>query len=298
MSQHVLTVAEKAPTAKRKSPSSASNERATKSAKTSEKRTAPQSVAPRPILPDETSSKSVNLAVQPISDLHWPTIPSRDPFQEIFCGDGDDTSQTSSTEPSPSEASYPLIHSPAPVPTQDIPSSDLPYFTFFLEQMSNILPYVNLFPSAPSNVFSVSLQHPALRHSILSISALIADKKSDRGRVRALDHLQKSLKHLQTSLTAVEVDEGMAISIFLLAYFNVGSGEHSTARKHLQGLQLVLEQLKQNHLARNGGVPSPYAVSPLTMLIWRMAIRMDFIMSIMYGQPPIFHVYGSLRVPI
>ena len=236
--------------------------------------------------------------MQPISDLHWPTIPSRDPFQEIFCDDGDDTSQTNSTETSPSENSYTLIHSPAPVPTPDIPTSDLPYFTFFLEQMSNILPYVNLFPSAPSNVFSASLQHPALRHSILSISALIADKKSDRGRVTALDHLQKSLKHLQTSLSAVEVDEGMAISIFLLAYFNVGSGEHATARKHLHGLQLVLEQLKQNHLARNGGVPSPYAVSPLTMLIWRMAIRMDFIISIMYSQPPIFHVYIPSAVAI
>jgi len=242
-------------------------------------------VAPKPTFSDGLSSRSTDRAVHPISDLHWPAIPSRDPFQDIFCEDDDDTSPTNS------ETSYTLIHSPAPVPTSDIPSSDLPYFTFFLEQMSNILPYVNLFPSAPSNVFSVSLQHPALRHSILSISALIADKKSDRGRVRALDNLQKSLKHLKTSLSAVEVDEGMAISIFLLAYFNVSSGEHNTARKHLQGLRLVLEQLKQNHLARNGGVPSPYAVSPLTMLIWRMAIRMDFIISIMYGQLPIFPVY-------
>jgi len=114
--------------------------------------------------------------------------------------------------------------------------------------------------------------------------------------VRALDHLQKSLKHLQTSLSAVELDEGMAISIFLLAYFNVGSGEHATARKHLQGLHMVLEQLKQNHLVRNGGIPSPYAISPLTMLIWRMAIRMDFIMSIMYGQAPIFPVYVPLMM--
>jgi len=283
---------EEAPVVKRKGDSSAASEHSAKAAKTSAKRSLPQFVAPKPASSSEQfPSSSTDHAVQPICDLHWPTIPPRDPIRDIFCEDGDDTSQTSSTEPSATETSYSLLRSPPPVPTSDIPSSDLPYFTFFLEQMSNILPYVNLFPSAPSSVFSVSLQHPALRHSILSISALIADKKSDLGRVRALDHMQKSLKHLQTSLSAVEVDEGMAISIFLLAYFNVGSGEHATARKHLHGLHMVLEQLKRDHLVRDGGLPSPHAISPLTMLIWRMAIRMDFIMSIMYGQPPIFPVY-------
>jgi len=157
--------------------------------------------------------------------------------------------------------------------------------------MSNILPYVNIFPSAPSTLFSTSLHHPALRHSVLSISALIADKKSGKGRERALEHLQKSLKLLQNSLLAVEVDEGVAISIFLLAYFNVSSGEHSAARKHLEGLRMVLAQLERNHLTKNGGIPSPYAISPLTMLVWRMAIRMDFILAIMYGRRPIFPMY-------
>jgi hypothetical protein len=126
---------------------------------------------------------------------------------------------------------------------------------------------------------------------VLSISALISDKKSERGRRRALEHLQKSLKLLQGSLSAVEVDEGVAISIFLLAYFNVSSGEHASARKHLAGLNMVLAQLQADHLIKNGGVLSPYAVSPCTMLIWRMAIRMDFIMSIMYGLRPVFPMY-------
>jgi hypothetical protein len=89
----------------------------------------------------------------------------------------------------------------------------------------------------------------------------------------------------------VEVDEGVAISIFLLAYFNVSSGEHASARKHLAGLSMVLAQLQADHLVKNGGVLSPYAVSPLTMLIWRMAIRMDFIMSVMYGLRPVFPMY-------
>jgi len=162
--------------------------------------------------------------------------------------------------------------------------------------MSNILPYVNIFPSAPSSLFSTSLYHPALRHSVLSISALIADKKSGKGRERALEHLQKSLKLLQNSLSAVEVDEAVAISIFLVAYFNVSSGEHSAARKHLHGLQMVLAQLEKEHLTKNGGILSPHAVSPLTMLVWRMAIRMDFILAIIYGRRPIFPMYFIERL--
>ena len=71
----------------------------------------------------------------------------------------------------------------------------------------------------------------------------------------------------------------------------MANGEHASARKHLAGLHLVLAQLQQDHLARNAGVLSPYAISPLTMLIWRMAVRMDFIMALMYGQRPIFPMY-------
>jgi Fungal specific transcription factor domain len=222
----------------------------------------------------------------PISDLPWPNLSAPEPVAQITCEDND-----SSSSP---ETALSIFHSPAPAPDPDIPSTDLPYFNFFLAEMSNVLPYVNIFPATVSSVFSTSIHHPALRHSVLSVSALIADKKSDKGRERALEHLQKSLKLLQNSLSAVEVDEGVAISIFLLAYFNVASGEHSTARKHLRGLCMVLDQLQQNHLVKNGGILSPNAITPLTMLVWRMAIRMDFIMAITYGRRPVFPMYFVL----
>src|SRR6202035_4881943 len=146
---------------------------------------------------------------------------------------------------SPPGTSYALSHSPAPVPDPDIPAGDLPYFSFFLAEMSNVLPYVNIFPSTLSSLFSSSIHHPALRHSVLSISSLIADKTAHRGKERALEHLQKSLRLLQNSLSTLAVDEGVAISIFLLAYFNVSSGEHASARKHLLGLAMVMEQLQR-----------------------------------------------------
>jgi hypothetical protein len=122
---------------------------------------------------------------------------------------------------------------------------------------------------------------------------LIADKSAHRSKERALEHLQKSLSLLQKSLSTVAIDEGVAISIFLLAYFNVSSGEHASARKHLMGLAMVLEQLERDHIVRNGGVLSPYAISPLTMLVWRMAIRIDFIIAVMYAQRPIFPMYPN-----
>jgi hypothetical protein len=215
---------------------------------------------------------------------------TQDPYFDLFSAEDMDEADEMEQPPTSSARFSPELLQPiAVVPDSDISSVDLPYFNFFLEEMSNVLPYVNIFTSTVSSLFSGSIHHPALRHSVLSISALIADNKSDRGNERALVHLQKSLKLIQASLSAVEVDEGVAISIFLLSYVNVTSGEHSSARKHLRGLSMVLEQLQEDHMVRNGGVLSPHAVSPLTMLVWRMAVRMDFLIAITHGQRPVFH---------
>ena len=229
---------------------------------------------------------SRQLTTLPVTDLPWPRLPTRDPFSDLSCDHDDSSSSPEGTI----TLSFP--REPALIPDPDTPPSDTYYFHFFLTEMSNVLPYINLFPSTSSALVSGSFHHPALRHSILSISALIADTKAQKGPEKALEHLAKSLKFLQTHLSSVDLDEGVAISIFLLSYFNVSSGQHSTARKHLSGLCMVLQQLQQKHMVRNGGVLSPYAISPLTMLIWRMAIRMDFIMSLLYGLRPILPVYA------
>jgi hypothetical protein len=288
-------IVEQPPGSKRKSPTTSTEPRAKKTAKKTGETKLPtiepaiEKQPPRVIVPDRKLNR-------PLADLSWPQIAPPNPIQPIsvFATLDDDKDVTTDTT-SPSSGSLTLIRSPPPVPDPDIPSTDLPYFSFFLEEMYNVLPYVNLFPAAPSSVFTTSLHHPALRHSVLSISALISDKKSERGRRRALEHLHKSLKLLQGSLSAVEVDEGVAISIFLLAYFNVSSGEHASARKHLAGLSMVLAQLHTDHVIKNGGFLSPYAMSPCTMLVWRMAIRMDFIISIMYGLRPVFPMYHPLH---
>jgi hypothetical protein len=208
-----------------------------------------------------------------------------------YCGRADNSSPVSSTE---SQANYLLYppHAPALVPDTDISTSDLPYFTFFLYQMSNVLPYVNLFQSVPGKLFSRSLDHPALRYSVLSVSALRADRKRGMDQGRALELFQKSLISLQESLNVVRLDEGVVISIFLLCYFNITSGEVMSARNHLAGLHLVLTQMLEEHKSRNRGLFSPYAISPLTRVIWRMAIRMDFIIAMLFGLRPVFPPYS------
>ena len=72
-------------------------------------------------------------------------------------------------------------------------------------------------------------------------------------------------------------------------------GEIDAARSHLQGMLLVFEQL--HGVAPQGiYVPSPVIMTPLTTLIWRMAIRVDFICSIACGKPPMLPRCRSLRV--
>jgi hypothetical protein len=204
--------------------------------------------------------------------------------------DSEANSWQAATERASLHENYTLSHSPAPFPDPDIPESDATYLYFFLAEMPKVLPYVNIFPSAIQTLFQSSLVHPAQRHGLLSISALIADRKTGKGKERSFTHLQKSLSFLRNSLSITTVDEGVAISVFFLAYCSVLSGEHLATRKHLDGLRLVLEQLRTNHLLRNAGIRSPRAISPLSMLVWRMAIRLDFILAVMYSLTPIFAV--------
>src|SRR5271169_6235354 len=53
---------------------------------------------------------------------------------------------------------------------QTVDDMDLPYFGYFLSRMPQLMSFVDLFPSIVGDVFARSLEHAALRHSILTIS--------------------------------------------------------------------------------------------------------------------------------
>ena len=168
------------------------------------------------------------------------------------------------------------------------------YFEFFLSELSKCFPYVNLFPWAAAKLFASSHLNPALRESVLSVAALIADNDLVEGRDRALHHLHKALQILQSKISTTEIDEGLAISSFLLAHFSIMLGDHNTARTHLQGMVVVLTKLDPESMRES--VLSPLTIDPLTMLIWRMAKRIDFITSIASGEAPVLPRSSSINV--
>lgn len=154
--------------------------------------------------------------------------------------------------------------------------------------MSKGFPYVNLFPWAPAKIFATSKYHPALRQSVLSVAALIAQNDIGQGRDKAFDHLQNALKILQDRISTSNIDEGLVVSSFLLAQFSIMLGEPQTARTHLAGMVVVLKQLSNGEgNSRGDSVVSPTKIEPLTMLIWRMAKRIDYITSIASGEAPV-----------
>jgi hypothetical protein len=156
------------------------------------------------------------------------------------------------------------------------------YFNFFLSELPKFFPYVGLFPWTAATLFSASNHHPALRHSVLSVAALLRNREEVAGRLESFHHLQEALKLLQNRISSHDVDESVAISSFLLSYLSLIAGDLDNANTHLRGMLLVFDQLEPGMSDISESV-----ISPLTRLIWRMAIRIDFILSIAFGQAPV-----------
>jgi len=160
------------------------------------------------------------------------------------------------------------------------------YFNFFLTELEKCFPYVKLFPWTAATLFSSSNHNPALRQSVLAVAALLANKNT-QGQAEALGHLQNALYLIRDKLSNAGVDEGLVISSFLLSHFSIMLGDHVTAKKHLRGMLVVLEKLNPSRESNRIVVPNPSNNTELTILIWRMAIRIDFISSVTSGQRPI-----------
>jgi hypothetical protein len=95
---------------------------------------------------------------------------------------------------------------------------------------------------------------------------------------------------IQSRLSETGADNGLAISTFLLAQYAVMKGEVSVARHHLRGMARILWNIDHQ---TSESAPSPITSDPLTILIWRMAIRIDFISSIATGEAPVIAKYAS-----
>ena len=160
--------------------------------------------------------------------------------------------------------------------TPDIDVVDLPYFDFFLQRMPQLMSFVDLFPSLVRDIFARSIDHPALRYSILSISTMLAtgDQPLDLLPSRHYSHKQKALQLLQMTLggSPKDLSENDAIAIFLLLWLDVNSGSSRSATHHLRGLYQVMQQVQNNTRESTAGFGG---VSALLMLIWRSAYRLQ-----------------------
>jgi hypothetical protein len=217
-----------------------------------------------------------------------PREPRPDPFADLFGhSEYDETNSPDTTDLS----SF-LSSSAVPITSETQPSdedhSGASYFNFFLQELSKCFPYVNLFPWTAATLFSSSNHNPALRQSVLAVAALMANGAAN-GAAEALKHLQTALQLIRNRLSAVDVsvDDGLAISSFLLAHFSMMLGDHATSKKHLRGMSIVLNKLDHSEGPHKESVPNPLTTDKLTMLIWRMAIRIDFISSIASGKEPV-----------
>ena len=164
-------------------------------------------------------------------------------------------------------------------PETVINSTDLPYLNYFISEMPKLHPYAVVFPGFIPNLMQVATSVAPLRHSLISLSAVIADSSLQRPLVRALLHHQVTLRKVQDLLSLGRgTEEATISSVMMLAYFNLFSGRFLSARRHLQGVSLLLQQYSMT-----GELPSA-----TTMLIWRCAVRLDYFLSSVYPCKPIF----------
>lgn len=143
--------------------------------------------------------------------------------------------------------------------------------------MPRILPYANLFPTLINDIFSRSVYHSAVHHSILSISSILTDLHLHRPLDRFYNHYITAIRTIQKRIQDSQIDEDVAIAVFLIMWIDGIRTEMDTSRKHVKGLYLILQKLRNN-----------VVLSPLLIRIWKVAVKVDWTTSFFLLEEPIF----------
>lgn len=154
------------------------------------------------------------------------------------------------------------IGAPDDTPLYTVDSS---YLHFFVSELPSILSVDHLFPDALGRILSMTIGNPALWHSVLAVSSFLADKIVGRPTSRTYVHLHHSLPLIQSAIQHDTINDSHIAAVFLLAYYNLASGEIASAGRHLDGLILMLER-------RGATIPED---DPLINAIRRVTIRLD-----------------------
>lgn len=167
----------------------------------------------------------------------------------------------------------------------------------FLEEIPKLLPYSELFPSVCNDICAMSATHVPLTQSILAISSSLASRRNAVTSICAFTYLENALSQIQERIAIGKVDDGLIASVFLLAFLSTIDNDYKSARRHLLGLSQLL---KIYHHARTSS-PSPRQTAsvdgyPVIMLLWRMAIRLDYVVAFHtpFHEPLIFSISPEL----
>jgi Fungal specific transcription factor domain len=176
----------------------------------------------------------------------------------------------------------PLGIQPALFPIDGIGPEETHYFTFFLTEVGCVMPYFECFPQMVNEIFNRATTDQALLQTILSVSHLILDYRMGRSLIPVFQHQQKALGALQRSISAVDITEALAIAVTMLAWLNICQSNPTASCQHLHGVFLIFQEIQKRQVA---GI-SP---SSLLMQIWRVALRLDSLASMLYfPRKPLF----------
>ena len=138
--------------------------------------------------------------------------------------------------------------------------------------------WYELVPNATNAFYTLSLENEGLRHALLATATAIRDAL--RGPEQSEQYLierNKSLHYLQQDISQETITDGLALAVLLHISMDVLSGRMKWSQRHLRGLYLVFQRLKQRAATQNRDI------SPIARLIQRMIIRTDFAMSSLYA---------------
>src|SRR5208282_5295621 len=123
------------------------------------------------------------------------------------------------------------------------------------------------------------------------------DRRADVPSMHGLTYLEKALTRVKEAISVGIVDEGLIAAVFLLAHLNTLSGDFKSSRRHLKGMCQLLQLYHQRRACCIPPSTTPYYTLgyPIVMLLWRMAIRMEYHVAFYNaGQgAPIFPIFNA-----
>jgi len=145
----------------------------------------------------------------------------------------------------------------------------------------NIFNFWELFPNLTEEILLLSITSSSLRHSMLATAAVIRDAVMHRPPSEFY-YLEKqtSLRLLQADISGGAVDEALALSVLMQICMDTACGNLRSTYRHMRGLWLIYEQLRK----QGGGKK----LTPLGMLLKRMALRTDLAITSMMEETPCF----------